>query len=145
HEEVVEPSAVIAPHALAGRVLLAEDVPLNRRLFQQLLFQAGVDVTLACDGREALASMISADREGRPFDVVLMDMQMPVMDGYEATAQLRALGCRAPIVALTAHAMAGDTEKCLRAGCTAYLAKPVSYAALVGMLSRFLPPAGDAE
>ena len=140
HEEVVAPPPVLAPSSLAGRVLVAEDVPLNRKLFQLLLHQAGLDVSLAGDGREALSTVQIAEREGRAFDVVLMDMQMPVMDGYEATAQLRALGCRTPIVALTAHSMAGDMEKCLRAGCNSYLAKPVSYDSLVGMLSRFLAP-----
>ncbi len=140
HEDVVAPPEALTPSMLAGRVLVAEDVPLNRKLFQLLLDRAGLDVVLVKDGREALSTVQTAEREGRAFDVVLMDMQMPVMDGYEATAQLRVLGCRTPIVALTAHSMAGDMEKCLRAGCSAYLAKPVSYDSLVGVLSRFLAP-----
>ena len=140
HEEVVPPPAVSAPAALAGRVLVTEDVPLNRKLFERILSRAGIDVALACDGRDALSVVQAEGRAGRGFDVILMDMQMPVMDGYEATAQLRALGHRTPIVALTAHSMAGDMEKCLRAGCTAYLAKPVTAESLLGLLSRFLGP-----
>ena len=145
HEDVVVPAMPVTTSALGGHVLVAEDVPLNRKLFQLFLLQAGVDVTLVADGKEALAAVQSAERSGRAFDVVLMDMQMPVMDGYEATAQLRALGCRVPIVALTAHSMSGDMEKCLRSGCTAYLAKPVSYESLTTMLSRFLTLSDEAQ
>jgi signal transduction histidine kinase/ActR/RegA family two-component response regulator len=140
HEEVASPPPVLSASKLAGRVLVAEDVPINRKLFELLLARAGVDVALASDGREAMRTVQNAEREGQAFDAVLMDMQMPVMDGYEATAQLRAVGCRTPIIALTAHSMAGDVDKCLRAGCTAYLAKPVSYDSLVDMLSRYLAP-----
>ncbi len=142
HEEVAGEPGRSAPSSLAGRVLVVEDVPLNRKLFDRILTRAGLSVTLASDGQDALSVVSAEGREGRAFDAILMDMQMPVMDGYEATTRLRALGHRTPIVALTAHAMAGDTEKCLRAGCTAYLAKPVSAESLLEMLSRFLEPSG---
>jgi CheY-like chemotaxis protein len=142
YEDVVAPKTPLsAPQKLSGRVLVVEDVPLNRKLFQNLLLQSGLEVALASDGREAIDAVRSADRDHRAFNLILMDMQMPVMDGYEAAAQLRALGYRVPIIALTAHSLSGDMEKCLRAGCTGYLTKPVSYDSLSGMLARYLSSA----
>jgi len=122
----------VTDHVLAGtRVLVAEDGPDNQRLIRTILSAAGAQVELAADGREAVAKAQAAS-----FDVVLMDMQMPGMDGYEATRTLRSQGYAVPILALTAHAMAGDREKCLAAGCTDHLTKPVDRAGLVIAVAR---------
>lgn len=104
------------------KVLVAEDIELNRQIIRDVLELVGVGVTLVSNGREA----IDAVRAGA-FDAVLMDVQMPVMDGFEATAQLRRLGYdKLPIIAITARAMEGDLELCLKAGMDAHVTKPIS-------------------
>jgi len=127
---------------LTGRVLLVEDAAVNRRLFRTLLERMGLEVVEAADGAEGVNAADAARREGRPFRLVLMDVEMPVMDGLDATRRLRAIGHTAPIIALTAHAMAGDRERCLEAGCDDYLAKPVDRERLRGMCAAWLetPP-----
>jgi CheY-like chemotaxis protein len=116
---------------LSCRVLLAEDGPDNQRLISFLLKKAGADVTVAENGQVAVDLVATANHEGRPFDIVLMDVQMPVMDGCEATQRLRESGYRQPIVALTAHAMKHDHQRCLDAGCDAVLTKPIDRGTLV--------------
>jgi len=130
---------------LRGRVLLAEDGPDNQVLISTLLRKAGVEVDVACNGRMAI-DMVSKC-SGRGYDAVLMDMQMPEVDGYEATETLRQLGYRGPIIALTAHAMSGDRQKCLDAGCDEYLTKPVDRRMLLATLARLMGglPDGPAE
>jgi CheY-like chemotaxis protein len=139
---------------LQGRVLVVEDVKFNQLLLGALLRKAGAKVTLAGDGKEGYERAVDARRAGEPFDLILMDMQMPVMDGYEATAKLRAEGFRCPILALTAHAMTGDREKCLDVGCTDYATKPLERPKLLGLCRRLielervsgaLPSPRDAE
>jgi CheY-like chemotaxis protein len=123
---------------LRGRVLLAEDAPDSQRLLSYYLRKAGAEVVVAENGKVACERSVAALQAGQPFDVVLMDMQMPAMDGYEASRSLRRLGCREPIIALTAHAMEGDRERCLAAGCTDYVVKPVDRETLLRCVREHL-------
>jgi CheY-like chemotaxis protein len=119
------------------RVLLAEDGPDNREVITLHLRHAQCTVTAVEDGQQAYEAAMRAWRSGNPFDVVLMDMQMPVMDGYTATSKLRAEGYTGIIIALTAHAMIEDRDRCLGVGCDEYAAKPVNIPGLLQMISRF--------
>ena len=109
-----------------AQILLVEDGDDNRKLIELTLRKSGFEVSHAANGEEGVQVALAARDLGEPFDLILMDMQMPVMDGYEATRQLRAAGFEAPIVALTAHAMKGDRERCLTAGCDDFATKPIS-------------------
>jgi len=113
------------------RILLAEDGPDNQRLIRFHLERAGATVDVVNNGREALETL-RCEQQTTRYDVVLMDMQMPVMDGYTATAAMREASIDVPVIALTAHAMAGDRQKCLDAGCDDYLPKPIDGSKLVG-------------
>ncbi len=131
---------------LTGRILLAEDGPDNQRLISFLLKKAGAEVVLAANGQEALEkALASSPGHGRrysdehePIDLVLMDIQMPVMDGLEATRLLREAGYDRPILALTAHAMKHDVWQCLDAGCDAHLAKPIEREKFIITVAGFL-------
>jgi signal transduction histidine kinase/ActR/RegA family two-component response regulator len=138
-EEFVSPSpsklAVPEAHRKL-RVLLAEDNAVNQKIAMRVLEKHGHDVTVAADGRMALAALDRAT-----FDVVLMDVQMPEMDGFEATATIRdherETGIHLPIIAMTAHAMPGDRERCIAAGMDSYIAKPIKAAELIELLQKF--------
>ena len=117
------------------RVLLAEDTPANQKLVTRVLGRRGHAVDVACNGREAASLAATTD-----FDVILMDVQMPVMDGFQATSAIRAIAeprkAHVPIVAMTAHAMKGDQERCLNAGMDAYIAKPINIQELVQLIEQ---------
>ena len=135
---------VVSQRRLAGlRLLVVEDNANNRQVAQELLVDEGAEVTLADDGQQGVAAVAAARL---PFDAVLMDLQMPVMDGYEATAQIRrVLGLTAlPIIAMTANAMASDREACLAAGMDDHVGKPFDLGHLVGVLRRHCRRSGTA-
>ena len=129
------------------RLLLAEDNPVNSKLALTLLRKWGHDVVLATNGREALEMLEAAGFKG--FDAVLMDVQMPEMDGMEATAAIRArernLGTHLPIIGVTAHAMKGDRERCLEGGMNGYVSKPIRPDNLISELARLVPGAARRE
>ena len=137
---VAVPPAGVALPSLDGRVLLVEDGPDNQRLLTTFLRNAGAEVVVAENGQEAVDKAWAAKNEGRPFGVILMDMQMPVMDGLTATRVLRQRGYTGVIVALTAHAMKGELEKCLAAGCHSYLSKPIARDTLIREVAARMAP-----
>ncbi len=118
-------------------LLLVEDNEVNQEVAQQILGDAGIRVDVACNGAMALAKIAVAD-----YDGVLMDCQMPVMDGYDATRELRkdARNMALPVIAMTANAMVGDKEKCLAAGMNDFIAKPIDVAQLFTTLARWVQP-----
>ncbi len=126
------------------RVLVAEDNPVNQKVAQGMLERAGHEAVVVENGRAALTAFT-----GGRFDLVLMDVQMPELDGFQATAEIskreRKGGPRVPIVAVTAHAMKGDAERCLAAGMDAYLAKPLQLAELASTVARLVPDAALDE
>jgi len=136
----VDPSAkpVAQPHsALVGRrVLVVEDGADNQRLIKHFLTKTGARVELAANGAVGRDTALAKQRAGEPYDVVLMDMQMPVLDGYNATRELRAAGYNRPIIALTAHSSTADRQACLDAGCSDYLSKPINRETLIQTVSR---------
>ena len=121
------------PEKLSGYILVAEDVRTNQMLIKSLLHQLGLEVTIANDGNEVVEKAL-----GQKYDLILMDIQMPHMNGYEATAALRKVGITTPIVALTAHAMRGDDQKCIEAGCDGYLTKPIDRRDLQATVQKYL-------
>ncbi len=124
------------------RVLVAEDGPDNQRLVAYHLTKAGAEVHLAGDGQQAVKALLGDGQcPAGHFDLVLMDMQMPVLDGYQATETLRARGYAGPIVALTAHAMEGDRQKALAAGCDDYATKPINAPKLVETIRHHIQQA----
>ncbi|HKC49524.1 MAG TPA: ATP-binding protein [Myxococcota bacterium] len=123
---------------LSGTVLLVEDGPDNQRLIELLLRRVGLDVVTAENGQQAVERVQEARVSGRAFALVLMDMQMPVMDGYTATRILRRQGFDAPIVALTAHAMDTERSRCMTAGCDDFSTKPIDRARFYALLRRHL-------
>ena len=129
--------------SLKARILVAEDQRENQAIIVLRLKLVEAEVTVVPNGLEAVNAVVEANDGGVPFDLVLMDMQMPVLDGYGATKAIRDEGFdRLPIVALTAHALPEDREECLRYGCDDHIAKPIPwntlYETLAGLLNRAL-------
>jgi CheY-like chemotaxis protein len=130
---------------LRGRILLVEEGEDNRRLIDLLLRRAGAETVLASTGKEAvdivsqtLTSARAASVTPPPFDLILMDVQMPEMDGFQATRALRRMGYRGPIIALTAHAMSGDRERCLQGGFDDYETKPIDRRRFLALVKQYL-------
>lgn len=138
------PALASQPSASRGHILAAEDNLVNQQLITRLLAKAGYTADIAANGSEAVAAVARVR-----YDAILMDCQMPEMDGYEATALIRVAeagtGRRIPIIALTASAMESDRNRCFAAGMDDYLSKPVKPAALVAMLDRWMPPGEPAD
>jgi two-component system CheB/CheR fusion protein len=130
---------------LSCLALVVDDRRDIRYLAQHFLEQAGARVKTAQNGREAIDAIQAAQAQGEPFDVVVLDMQMPEMDGYEAASRLRAQGIQTPIIALTAAAMQGDRERCIQAGCDDYTSKPIHGARLVELVARYTQHVTPAE
>jgi signal transduction histidine kinase len=126
--------------AVHGRILIAEDAPDIHRMLSFVLKKAGAEVVVVENGQQAFDAAIQAAAEGSPFDLILMDMQMPLMDGYRATSLLRAQGYTNPIIALTASALPGDRDICLAAGCDDYFQKPIERAKFLQFVGRYCPP-----
>ncbi|MCC5795331.1 MAG: PAS domain S-box protein [Chromatiales bacterium] len=138
------PTRGAAVNPLSGvRILLVEDGPDNQRLVAHLLGCAGAHVEVAAHGAEALAILLEGGQQGTrlrcpaPVDLIVTDMQMPVMDGYSLARQLRDLGWKAGIIALTAHAMEGESRRCLEAGCDAYAVKPIQRKELIRLCTEY--------
>ncbi len=138
--DTVRPADSTPQLVFSGRVLVAEDVKTNQMLVRSLLERCGLDVVIVSDGKQAVEQGIAGK-----FDLILMDMQMPVMDGYAATKLLRNRGVQIPIVALTACAMKGDEQKCIEVGCTDYLSKPIQRLRLMEVLGQYLIETSDSN
>jgi len=124
-----------------GNILLAEDGTENQALISAYLRGTGANVDLAINGQVAIDKAAKAWQNGRPYDLVLMDIQMPVVDGFQATLRLREKGYRGPIVALTANAMPADRTRCLNMGCNDFLSKPIDPTLLLRTVANYLRPA----
>jgi CheY-like chemotaxis protein len=119
---------------LALRILMAEDNAINQRVGKLILQRAGFDIDLVADGSEALEA-----HRANPYDLILMDCQMPTMDGFEASRQIRQLELRQPvIIAVTANALIGERERCLNAGMDDYLSKPFQAEQLVAVVKKWV-------
>jgi CheY-like chemotaxis protein len=118
--------------------LLVEDVLDNQRLIGHVLRKAGADVSVAENGQVAVDLALAAKQAGSSFDIILMDIQMPVMDGYEATRQLRKAGYADPIIALTANATTETRQKCIEVGCDDYMTKPLDISTFTTVVAKHL-------
>jgi len=136
-EPVPTAKLALLPGQKSARVLVAEDNFINQEIIRAVLGMLGLAPDLVGDGLEAVRSATEGN-----YDLIFMDMQMPGLDGYEATQRIRASGtkqARVPIIAMTANALIGDREKCIESGMDDYISKPIDTVALVGMLQRWLP------
>ncbi len=127
------PGGQAATAKLSGRVLLAEDGQDNRQILSLYLRRAGADVVLAENGRVAVERAAAEN-----LNLILMDIEMPELDGFAATRQLRAAGCTLPIIALTAHTSPENQNRCFAAGCTSYVNKPIDKGTLLNCVAPYL-------
>ncbi|PQO33354.1 hypothetical protein C5Y96_10910 [Blastopirellula marina] len=138
-----QPATLDAIDLTGGRILLAEDGKDNQRLLSHYLRKAGAEVEIADNGRIALEAIARSSAQGKSFDLIVTDIQMPEMDGYTLARTLRARGSKLPIVALTAHAMEEARVKCLEAGCSEYTSKPIEKMAFLSICRRWLDQNGQ--
>ncbi len=137
--QVVSPvSSPTAKIQVLGRILFAEDGLDNQRLISFLLKKAGATIDIAENGQVALELLDKANESNNSYDLLLTDMQMPVMDGYRLASTLRSRGVKMPIIALTAHALSDDRQKCLDAGCDDYLSKPIDKNSLLAVCAKWI-------
>ncbi len=137
-ENLIESAGILR---LEGRLLLAEDSQINRSLFRIILERVGLQVDLAADGRQAVEMACAQE-----YDLILMDVQMPVLGGLEAVRLLREKGLSTPIIALTAHTANHDQKRCLEAGCDGFLSKPLNQGILLATVQQYVGreiPAGS--
>jgi PAS domain S-box-containing protein len=132
----------LTPSSLEGRFLVVDDRRDIRFLAQRFIEQAGGSVSTAENGKQGIDTVFQSIKDGKPFTAVLMDMQMPVMNGYVATSELRKHGIDTPIIALTANAMDSDAADCIKAGCTAFLSKPIDREKLLRTLRQVVGKKG---
>ena len=142
--QATPPKRDTAAPSLQGNVLVVDDLEEIRALVVQLLATAGCNVFQASDGEEAIIRIERARKERNPFDLVVMDVQMPVMDGLSATRKLRQLGDKTPVIALTAQTMLGERQRCMEAGCNEHLGKPVQPEQLFSTVAQYLTPDGPS-
>jgi PAS domain S-box-containing protein len=140
-----QPSSMEHEAPLRGRVLMAEDTADTYFVFRQILQRMNLELEIAEDGRLACEMAEKSQADGRPYDLILMDIQMPNMSGYEATRSLRQHGWQGPIVAVSARVSVGDRERCLAAGCDDYIAKPITTTGLRDVLARYLGQAAAVD
>ena len=120
------------------RILLAEDGLADQQIIAFVLREAGAEVSVAENGQVAVDLVLAAKQAGSAFDIILMDIQMPVMDGHEATRQLRKTGYANPIIALTANTTTGNRQKCLDSGCSDFMTKPFDISTFVTVVADHL-------
>jgi PAS domain S-box-containing protein len=141
HKPANAPARPSVPTHMECRILLAEDTPDVQSLISAILTDWGAEVTVVNDGQSAVDETWAAVRQGRPFDVVLMDMLMPILDGHTATQRLRFEGYEGPIVALTTHCKEVDRQRCLVSGCNDLVEKPIDYDCLLAIIAESIAAA----
>src|SRR6185436_15820044 len=120
------------------RILVVDDSSENLEVLRFLLQEAGATCECAMNGQSGVERAVAADKANTPFDAILMDMNMPILDGFEATRALRKAGVTSPVIALTAMALAGDEERCRAAGCTDYVGKPIVPSVFFDTLAKYV-------
>ncbi len=139
-DPIPDPSSVSREPESNDRMLIVEDSPSMQRILRAILGAMNLKAEMVENGRMACERVEKTKAEGKSYDLILMDIHMPVMDGYEATRRLRKMGFAGPIVALTAHTLREDIKKCLGAGCNDYMSKPVDRESFVELVAKHVRP-----